>query len=101
MPKVIVKKTTSIDAQNAFSRVKSFLSSDKDLKKLDPSYGCTFNETSLSGTATGKLFKAAMTVKPDGTGCQVEIIVDLPLTLALAKGMVEKTLQKKLDDSLA
>jgi hypothetical protein len=31
----------------------------------------------------------------------VAVTVDLPMTLMLMKGMVEKTLQKKLDEALS
>lgn len=101
MPKVTVSKQSSKDAQSAFLEVKNLLQDDQELKKLDPSYACTFNDAALSGTANGKLFKANMTVKSQGTGCHVEIVVDLPLALALAKGLVEKTLQRKLNESLS
>jgi hypothetical protein len=101
MPKVVIKKQTQASAQDAFARVKNMLSDDKDLKKLDPSYKCNFNDSTLSGTASGKMFKADMVVRNQGGGCEVEITVDLPLALTLAKGMVQKTLEKKLSDSLA
>jgi hypothetical protein len=101
MPKVSIKKQTSTPAADAYNKVKGMLSDDKDLKKLDPSYKCTFNDSGLTGSASGKMFKADMTIKNQGAGCEVEIIVDLPLALSLVKGMVQKTLQKKLDDSLA
>jgi hypothetical protein len=42
-----------------------------------------------------------MKVKEHQAGSQVEIIVDLPLHLALVKGMVEKTLKKKLEEALS
>ena len=100
MPKVSVIKETQKSSKEAFSLVRGFLDNDRDLKKLDPAYACTFDESNLSGTATGKMFKAHMTVKSAGSGSKVEIVVDLPLALALAKGVVQKTLQKKLDETL-
>lgn len=42
-----------------------------------------------------------MTVAPNGAGSEVEIVVDLPLALTLVKGMIQKTLQKKLDGVLS
>lgn len=77
------------------------LETDKELRKLDPKYACTFNEASLSGSAKGSQFKADMKIKDLGDGAEVEIVVDLPFHLALAKGMVEKTLKKKIEEALS
>lgn len=101
MPKVTISKQSKSSAQMAFSKVKSVLENDQELKKLDPSFACTFNDSAMTGVANGKLFKANMSVKSQKEGSQVEIIVDLPLALALAKGLVEKTLRRKLDESLS
>lgn len=101
MPKVTITKQTKVAATEAFKLVKTMLDDNKDLKKLDPSYKCVFNESNLTGSANGKMFKADMNVKTDGNGSAVEIIVDLPFALSLAKGLVQKTLQKKLDESLS
>ena len=101
MPKVKVKKETSMNAQDSFIKVSKMLSEDKELHKLDPKYSCDFNEATLSGKATGSQFKADMSVKSVGEGSEVEIIVDLPFHLALIKGVVEKTLKKKMDEALS
>lgn len=101
MPKVVVQKNSKKTAADTFSKVKSILMDDKDLKKLDPSYKCQFNEGDFTGSATGKMFNATMSVKSSGSTCDVEIIVELPFALSLAKGLVKKTLEKKLDESLA
>lgn len=101
MPKLSVEKQTNLSAQEAFEKVTNLLENDKELKKLDSSYQCDFDSGSLSGTAKGKLFKADMQIQEASGGSKVSISVDLPMTLALAKGMVQKTLQRKLDDSLS
>ena len=101
MPKVVITKNSTKTAAETFSKVKNILMDDKDLKKLDPGYKCQFNDAEMNGTATGKMFKATMTVKNSGASCEVEIVVDLPLALALAKGIVKSTLEKKLNESLA
>jgi hypothetical protein len=101
MPSVKIEKQTSLSASDSFKRISNLLSNDKDLRKLDPKFQAEFNEQALSGTANGSMFKAKMSVKPAGGGSTVELIVDLPLTLALMKGMVEKTLHKKLEEALA
>lgn len=98
MPKVTVQKKTTLTANEAFQKVKTFLENDPDLKKLDSGYKTNFDEATLTGQANGKMFKANMTVKGAGNGSEIEIVVDLPLTLALVKGVVEKTLAKKLSE---
>ncbi len=100
MPKVVVQKSTSLPPNEVFSKVSDVLKNDGQLKKLDSSYDCTFDASTLSGHAKGKLFKADMKVQAKGQGSEVTISVDLPLTLALAKGLVQKTLQQKLDENL-
>ena len=101
MPKLSVEKQSSMSANEVFEKVTKLLENDSDLKKLDSSYSCDFDESSLSGIASGKLFKAKMEIQDQGDSSKVTITVDLPMTLALAKGMVQKTLQKKLDQSLS
>lgn len=77
------------------------MESDPDLKNLDSGYRCEFDDSQLSGLAKGKLFKAQMQVTEDAEGSKVEVTVDLPIALALAKGTIEKTLQTKLKNALA
>lgn len=100
MPKLSVNQTTDQDPQTVFNKVSSLLQNDASLKKLDPSYACEFDAKTLSGQASGKMFKAKMDIKPSGTGSVVNIEVELPFALSLAKGMVQKTLQGKLDQVL-
>lgn len=101
MPTIKVEKQTSLSAQDSFQRVSNLLNADKDLRKLDAKYKCSFNDNDLSGVADGSMFKAKMNVKDAAGGSKVEITVDLPFHLALVKGMVESTLKKKLDEALA
>ena len=101
MPKVKVSKETSLSAQESFIKVAKLLKEDKELHKLDPKYKCEFNESQLTGKATGSQFKADLTIKSVNTGSEVEIVVDLPFHLALVKGVVEKTLKKKIDEALS
>lgn len=101
MPSVKIEKQTSLSPNDSFKRISELLSNDKDLRKLDPKYKADFSAQTLSGTAEGSMFKAKLNVKEAGGGSAIEIVVDLPFHLALAKGMVEKTLQKKLAEVLA
>jgi hypothetical protein len=101
MPKLTVQKNSNATPKDAFEKVSTMLSNASDLKKLDPAYKCEFNAGTMTGKAAGKMFSADLKVAPSGSGSTIEIIVDLPLTLALAKGMIQKTLEKKLDEALA
>lgn len=101
MPKVKAEKSTNQSAQETFNKIKHMLESDKDLRKFDPNLACTFNEANMTGTAKGSQFKADMKVTSAGGGSRVEIEVDLPLMLTPLKGVVQSTLQKKLDSVLS
>jgi hypothetical protein len=101
MPKVKAEKQSNHSAQESFKKIKQMLESDKDLRKLDPNLACTFNDASMTGQAKGSKFKADMKVTANGSGSHVEIEVDLPLMLTPIKGMVQSTLQKKLESALA
>ena len=101
MPSVKIEKQSKHSPNDTFKRISDLLSNDKDLKKLDPSFKVDMNQAALTGTATGSMFKANLNVKEAGAGAKVEMVIDLPFHLALVKGMVEKTLGKKLDEVLA
>jgi hypothetical protein len=101
MPSIKVEKQCSLSADDSFKRISNMLSNDRDLRKLDSKYKCEFNEKDRSGVADGSMFKAKMNIKEAGAGSNVMITVDLPMHLALVKGMVQKTLEKKLEEALA
>lgn len=101
MPSIKVELNSSLKPNDSFKRISDVLSNDKDLKKLDSKYKCEFDPKTLTGSADGSMFKAKMNVKEASGGSTVYVTVDLPLTLALMKGMVEKTLTKKLSEALA
>ncbi len=101
MPSIKVEFQSKLTPADSFKRISDILSNDKDLRKLDASYKADFNPQTLSGQAEGSMFKAKLAVSPNAAGSTVLVTVDLPFHLALAKGMVEKTLQKKLGEALA
>lgn len=101
MPSIKIEKQTKMTAADSFKRISDLLSNDKDLRKLDAKYKADFSPATLSGTAEGSMFKAKLNVSESSGGSTVAVTVDLPFHLALAKGMVEKTLQKKLEEALA
>lgn len=100
MPKVMITCQSACDEKEAFSRVRKILEEDKDLRKLDSKLVYDFEESTLSGRATGHHFKAEMSVSKENLGSRVEITVDLPFHLGLVKSIVQKTLQRKLDEAL-
>lgn len=100
MPKVNITRETSLSPQESFDKITDMLENDKELNKLDPGYKCDFDSGSLSGSAVGRQFKAKMQIKSKGAGSEVELNVDLPMTLTLVKGLVKSTLQKKVDSIL-
>lgn len=101
MPSIKIEKQSKHSPTDTFKRISELLSNDKDLKKLDPSLKVDFDPQAMTGSATGSMFKAKLNVTDGNGGSKVEMTVDLPFHLALVKGMVEKTLAKKLDEVLA
>jgi len=101
MPSLKIDKQSKLSPDDSFKRISDLLSNDKDLKKLDAKYKADFDAQTRSGTAEGSMFKAKLSVTEGASGSSIQLTVDLPFHLALVKGMVEKTLQKKLDEALA
>jgi hypothetical protein len=68
---------------------------------MDANYVCEFNDQTLTGSAKGSKFEADMRVTPKPGGSLVEIEVSLPFILTPVKGVVQSTLQKKMEAALA
>jgi hypothetical protein len=96
MPKFTVEHKSSHSPQEAYEKIKNFLSNDKDIFKFDSKLQCLFNDGAMSCKMTGAQFKADMTVAAMGNGSAVSVTVDLPLMLSPFKGKVTETLQRKL-----
>lgn len=101
MPKFKVESQSKYSAEETFKKIKQMLETDRDLQKLDSGYKCNFNDSGMTGTAKGSKFEANMKVVSAGAGSQVQIEVDLPFMLTPVKGIVQSTLQKKLETTLA
>lgn len=101
MPKVKVESQCKHSAEEAYKKIRQLLESDSDLRRMDSNYVCKFNDQSMTGSAKGGKFEADMKVVASGSGSKVEIEVNLPLMLTPVKGIVQSTLQKKLDSILA
>ena len=100
MPTIKIQRSTSLNADEAYDKLKTLMDGD-DLKKLDPSFSCQFQDADKKIVADGKKFKAKVDVKAKDSGSDVDIVVDLPLMLSPFKGAVQSTLEKKLDRLLA
>jgi hypothetical protein len=106
MPKFKVEAQSKHSPEDTFQKIKTLLETDKELRSMDNSYICDFNAQKLSGTAKGGKFQADMLVSPKTAGAptagaMVTIEVSLPMLLTPLKGVVQSTLQKKLDYVLA
>ena len=101
MPKVKVESQSGLGQAEAYKRIKTLLESDTDLQKLDSSCKFTFDDAGQTGSGKGSKFSAQMKVSGAGAGSNVMIEVDLPLLLTPIKGMVQSTLEKKLQQALA
>ncbi len=101
MPKVKVESQSKHSPADAYKKVRSLLESDRELRKMDASYVCEFNDQTLTGSAKGSKFEADMRVTAKAGGSLVEVEVSLPLLLTPVKGIVQSTLQKKMEAALA
>ena len=97
MPKISISHSFDIAPEKAYEKVKTFLDSDIDLRKLDPNYQCHFDDSNLSGHAKGGRFQAELLVTPIDSGSQVNLTIKLPLFAAPFKAMVEKIVRSKLN----
>ncbi len=97
MPKVNIDVPSTFNAQETFTKIKSFFDESSDLKKFDPKMACTFNDSQMSGVAKGDKFNAEMKVSTSGTTSMVSIVLDLPLLLTPFKGQIKSTVEKKLN----
>ncbi|WII73137.1 polyhydroxyalkanoic acid system family protein [Bdellovibrio sp. 22V] len=101
MPKFTIDHQSTQNVEEAYQKIKEFLSNDQDIRRFDPKIQCSFNESAKSAALKGSQFKADMAVVSSGTGCKVSVTVDLPLMLTPFKGKVQETLQRKLAKYLA
>lgn len=101
MPTIKLEKSSKKTPQEAFAQIKNFLETDKELQKLDPKLKYDFDAAGLKGNAKGSYFEAKLNVSANADGSNVSLVVELPFHLSLMKGMVEKTLGKKVEQALA
>ncbi len=101
MPKINIEKMSSKSPRDSYAAIKNMLSDDPDLRNLDRSYQCQFDDASLSGRAKGQKFEATLTIAETGPQAKVQLEVQIPLMLTPFKGLIETTLTKKLEKALS
>lgn len=102
MPSIQLKVPTNLSAQESFKRIQKVLENDSDLKKLDSSYVCQFDEKNCSGSAKGSKFTATLNVsEKDANASEVQLKVEFGLLLSPFKSMIENTLSQKIAKALA
>ena len=62
MPKVKVETKSKLSPEETFKKIRDLLENDKELRKMDSSYKCTFDDKAMTGTAKGSKFEANMKV---------------------------------------
>ncbi|MBX3016686.1 MAG: polyhydroxyalkanoic acid system family protein [Bdellovibrionaceae bacterium] len=101
MPKITVNHDSTTAPSEAFEKIKNFFETDQDIRKLASDMKVTFTDSAMTGKATASQFSADFSVKPEGAGSKVSVLVDLPFILTPFKGKVQETLEKKLKKYLA
>ncbi|KHD89136.1 MAG: hypothetical protein OM95_04720 [Bdellovibrio sp. ArHS] len=96
MPKFTIDHQSNHSVDEAYTKIKEFLSNDQDIRRFDPKLQCSFDDGSKSAALKGAQFKADMSLTASGAGSKVSVTVDLPLMLTPFKGKVQETLQRKL-----
>lgn len=101
MPKLKIDHESKMPASDAFSKIKSFFESDKDIQRIDPNLKWEPTPGKMTAKASGSQFKADIAVNDKGAGSVVTLVVDLPLMLTPFKGKIESMIQQKLSQFLA
>lgn len=101
MPKFNVETTSSLSAKETFTKIKNFLETTDDLKKIDPNIICTYEDSKLKCLAKGKQFKAEISILENSPQSKVSVEIEIPLLLSPLKGKIQESLQKKLKKALA
>ena len=91
MPKFTIDHSSAYSAEEAYGKIKEFLSNDQDIRRFDPKLQCSFDDATKCANMKGSQFKADMAVATSGTGSKVSVTVDLPLMLTPFKGKVQET----------
>ena len=96
MPKINFELPVSVDAETAYKKIKTFLSSDNDFKKFDPKVTCTFDEDEQACSIKGSQFTARITAVEKKSKTNVEVQIDIPFALVLFKGKIQEIVEKNI-----
>lgn len=93
--------SSNYSAPETFEKLKTVFEQDADLKKMDSSYTCQFNDNNCTGTAKGSKFSADMKVTDAGSQSELNLNIEIPFMLSPFKGVIKDTLEKKLNKALS
>lgn len=100
MPKFTVEHESTQTPDAAFEKMKSFLSTQSDIKKFDPNLQITFDDAQKVCRLKGSQFSAEMNIQPSAKGSKVAVNVDLSFLLTPFKGKVQDVMQNMLTKHL-
>lgn len=99
MPKVKIQKSLSVQADELFKIIQDVLTSDKEVKALEPNLELKpeKSEKGIIGKIKGSRIKGDFKISPESDKSSlVDIELSLPLMLAPFKGLVQKKIEEKL-----
>lgn len=94
MPKLNFEMPAPMNADQAFTKIQSFLQADNNFKKFDPKISATFDQAGKSCQIQGSQFKADLQIQPKNESCLVKVNVEIPFALALFKGKIQDEIEK-------
>lgn len=101
MAKFTIEHQNQYNADEAFEKVKKFLTEDQTLRKFDPQLKVEVQETQKICLIQSSKFKAQVEIASLQSHSKVMILVDLPLLLTPFKSQITETLKRKLEKYLS
>lgn len=96
MPKLNFEIPVSDSPDEAFKKVKAYMSSSNAIKEYDSKLSCTFDESKKMCLVKGSQFKGDITTKDHKKGSIIAFSIDIPITLALFKGKIQELVEKNI-----
>ena len=94
MPKLNFELPSPKSADEAYSKIQSFLQSENHFKKLDSGLRTDFDQNNKSCQIIGSQFKANLNVYAQDQSSLISIEVEIPFALALFKGKIKDEIEK-------
>jgi len=94
MPKLNFELPAKQNADEAFGKIQTFLSSENHFTRLDPKLVTTFDQNNKQCHLKGSQFQAEIKVKQDDQKSVVHVAIDIPFALALFKGKIQQEIEK-------